>query len=92
MMSSHKYRKLLTNLPSMAAVVNSFQSPEVQLEVYKLLVDQLEEATAEGSAPLSNSASAGTNPPAVETTGGELAHQLVDGESIHSISAEDEED
>jgi len=91
-MNSHKYRKLLTNLPSMAAVVNSFQSPEVQLEVYQLLVDQLEEATADGSAPPSSSATAGTNRPAAEAAGGELAQQLVDGESIHSISAEDEDD
>ncbi|MCA9028310.1 MAG: hypothetical protein KDA86_24070 [Planctomycetaceae bacterium] len=91
-MSSHKYRKLLTNLPSMAAVVNSFQSPEVQLEVYRLLVSELEEATSESSPTPSLAMSGVTNSLSGGQSEGELAHQLVDGESIHSISAEDEDD
>lgn len=91
-MSSLRYRKLLTNLPSMAAVVNSFQSPEVQLEVYRLLVNELEEATTDACAGalLSDSPSKGSSLDSSATAG--LAHQLIDGESIHSISAEDEED
>ena len=92
-MSSHKYRKLLTNLPSMAAVVNSFQSPDVQLEVYKLLIEQLEEAAGESSSSSSTSAAANAAPslqPTIEEA--VLAHELVDGDSIHSISAEDEDD
>lgn len=90
-MSTHKYRKLLTNLPSMAAVVNSFQSPEVQLEVYKLLVEQLEEATGESSSSTSAVAN-GTPSLQAAAVGSGLAHELVDGDSIHSISAADEDD
>ena len=91
-MSSHKYRKLLTNLPSMAAVVNSFQSPDVQLEVYKLLIEQLEEAAGESSS--SSTGAANNAAPSLQPTVEEavLAHELVDGDSIHSISAEDEDD
>lgn len=81
-MSSQKYRKLLTNLPSMAAVVNSFQSPDVQLEVYRLLVAELEEATEEPG----GSTSASRSPQRVsrgDDSQSELAHALVDGDSIH---------
>ncbi len=91
-MSSHKYRKLLTNLPSMAAVVNSFQSPEVQLEVYKLLVNELGDAVNEPAAASGSSASVRSNASAEGVADTELAHQLVDGDSIHSISADDEDE
>jgi len=46
-MSSGQYRRLLTNLPSMASVVNAFQSPDVQLAVYRTLIESLLEATAD---------------------------------------------
>lgn len=81
-MSSQKYRRLLVNLPSMASVVNSFQSPEVQLEVYRLLVAELEEATAAlGTANGSNGKPRGKKNGDSQV---ELAHALVDGDSIHA--------
>jgi len=49
-MSSQRYRRLLTNLPSMASVVNSFHSPEVQLSVYRTLIEAMEEALTDGEA------------------------------------------
>ncbi len=81
MMSSGQYRRLLTNLPSMAAVVNTFQSPDVQLAVYRTLIDSLLEATSEDSgAPSSTKVTRGRSRP------GEL--DLVEGDNIHSIAAE----
>ena len=78
-MSSKKYRKLLTNLPSMAAVVNAFESQEVQLEVYRVLIAELEEAAEEkdGANRLSQNGSSNAASQA------ELAHVIVDGDSIH---------
>lgn len=80
-MSSGQYRRLLTNLPSMAAVVNVFQSPDVQLAVYRTLIDSLLDATADESSVAQ---------PKVSSRGrsrsGEL--DLVEGDSIHSIAAE----
>ena len=91
-MSSHKYRKLLTNLPSMAAVVNSFQSPDVQLEVYKLLIEQLEEAAGQPSSASATESSSKAPSLQPADDNNELAHELDAGDSIHSISAEDEDD
>ena len=80
-MSSGQYRRLLTNLPSMAAVVNTFQSPDVQLAVYRTLIDSLLEATAdEGHSSSTVRAAKGRSRP------GEL--DLVEGDNIHSIAAE----
>ncbi|RLS58652.1 MAG: hypothetical protein DWH91_01895 [Planctomycetota bacterium] len=81
-MSSANYRRLLTNLPSMAAVVNSFQSEEVQLAVYRVLVDSLLEATAdEPSASAIRSSRSRSRP-------NEIEHELVEGDNIHSIAAD----
>ena len=80
-MSSGQYRRLLTNLPSMAAVVNSFTSPDVQLAVYRTLIDSLLDATAdEGASPSSTRMPKGRSRP------GEM--ELVEGDNIHSIAAE----
>lgn len=80
-MSSGQYRRLLTNLPSMAAVVNVFQSPDVQLAVYRTLIDSLLDATAdESNAATAKGSSRGRSRP------GEL--DLVEGDNIHSIAAE----
>lgn len=80
MMSSGQYRRLLTNLPSMAAVVNTFQSSDVQLAVYRTLIDSLLEATSDDGAPSSTKVTRGRSRP------GEL--DLVEGDNIHSIAAE----
>ena len=80
-MSNGQYRRLLTNLPSMAAVVNTFQSPDVQLAVYRTLIDSLLEATADES-----SISSSSRAPKSRTKPGEL--DLVEGDNIHSIATE----
>lgn len=80
-MSSGQYRRLLTNLPSMAAVVNSFTSADVQLAVYRTLIDSLLDATAdEGNTASSSRMTKGRSRP------GEM--DLVEGDNIHSIAAE----
>ena len=80
-MSNGQYRRLLTNLPSMASVVNTFQSPDVQLAVYRTLIDALLEATADeaGSSVSIKTHKSRTKP-------GEL--DLVEGDNIHSIATE----
>ena len=85
-MSSHRYRKLLVNLPSMATVVNSFSSPDVQRDVYRLLVDALDDAVSDGTSTRdsgSSSARSGTNGRSEEA----LA-DLVEGDSIHTIATD----
>lgn len=80
-MSSGQYRRLLTNLPSMAAVVNTFQSPDVQLAVYRTLIDSLLEATSDES-----SIAASSRVVKNRARPGEL--DLVEGDNIHSIATE----
>jgi len=86
-MSSVRYKKLLANLPSMASIVNSFQSPEVQVQVYETLIGALEEGQdwakassrimqKSGSAILAN---------------GDVETDLVEGDSIHSLGQDVEE-
>ncbi len=83
-MSAARYKRLLTNLPSMAAIVNAFESSDVQLSVFKTLMEALEDA-------------GGLNAPEVRTTrrssailsSGEVEHDLIEGDSIHSIASED---
>lgn len=79
-MSSAQYRRLLTNLPSMAVVVNSFQSSEVQLAVYRTLMESLMEATADDSAA---PRSAKPRSRSLETD-----ITIAVGDSIHSIAAD----
>ena len=77
-MSSGQYRRLLTNLPSMASVVNAFQSPDVQLAVYRTLIESLLEATSDDGGS-SSRVSRGKSR-------GEL--DVVEGDNIHSIAAD----
>ena len=65
----------------MAAVVNTFQSPDVQLAVYRTLIDALLEATAEESG-----SSVLTKPHKTRTRPGEM--DLVEGDNIHSNATE----
>jgi len=82
-MSSPSYKKLLTNLPSMAAIVNSFQSEQVQIRVYETLIQALEDRqSGEASSTLKKSSS-------VLLTNGDVSHDLVEGDSIHSIGSDD---
>ncbi|QDU36792.1 hypothetical protein Mal4_10900 [Maioricimonas rarisocia] len=88
-MASARYRKLLTNLPSMAAVVNSFESADVQLAVYQELIQALDEvipAAGDSAVPLNGAApTSSTSTP----DDGEVTHDLVEGDSIHSMAVEE---
>lgn len=87
-MSTVRYKKLITNLPSMAAIVNSFESPQVQLAVYDTLIAALNDATQESRT--SDSASS-RSADKVETVAADssVEHELVEGDSIHSMAAEE---
>ncbi len=92
-MSALRYRTLLTNLPNMASVVNSFNSPVVQQAVYEALIAALNgKMDADGvPAPMSASQSStqvsapAPNRSSALTFEQELAHDLVEGESIHAV-------
>ncbi len=91
-MSASRWRVLTAYLPGIASVVNSFQSPEVQLAVYQSLMQALDEKTeAEEAhaAAKSRSASRGklaTDHESVKSGhDSELAYDIVDGESIHAM-------
>lgn len=86
MASSNSYRKLLSNLPSMASVVNSFESAEVQLEVYKTLIQALDVqdgTSVETSEPATVSRSGNVD------SNGVVAHDIIEGGNIHA--GEDDE-
>lgn len=86
-MSSLRYRRLITNLPSMATVVNSFQTPEVQREVFHLLVDAMEDAVAGDEDPGETSSPTGARRRNWSGRRKE-ALELVEGDSIHAASAD----
>ena len=65
----------------MAAVVNAFQSSDVQLAVYRTLIESLLDATTDEA---SSSSTRSTSRSRSRT--GEL--DLVEGDNIHSIAAE----
>ena len=89
-MSSTNYKQLISYMPTMAAVVNSFQSPEVQLIAFQRLIGALE-----GALNIKPPVESGkSSRPAVTSRNGhghgssdsdmEITHDLVEGESIHS--------
>lgn len=91
-MSSSRWRVLTAYLPGIASVVNSFQSPEVQLAVYQSLITALDEKTdaedAQAAKARSTSArgrSASGRDVVTSSHDSELAYDIVDGESIHAM-------
>lgn len=92
-MSSSRWRVLTAYLPGIASVVNSFQSPEVQVAVYQSLIKALDEKTdaedAQAAARVRAASTRGKSAPEreVATTShdSELAFDIVDGESIHAL-------
>lgn len=85
-MSAARCKLLMSYLPGIAAVVNSFQSPEVQLAVYQTLISALDDRLAEASAPVRAPVSpsyARSRPLSPSDT--EIAHDLVEGDSIHAL-------
>ena len=93
-MSSTPYKQLIAYLPTMAAVVNSFQSPEVQLVAFKRLIGALDDALnvkpgSEQGKPLRQVASSSSrNGHGSSASDIEITHELVEGESIHSAIGE----
>lgn len=76
-MNAARYKLMLSYLPGMAAIVNSFQSPEVQRSVYESLMEALNvrmdaESPGAGTPAATNgrqrAASSTTRPPAVTNT------------------------
>jgi hypothetical protein len=91
-MSPLRYKTLLTYLPGMAGVVNSFESPAVQAAVYAVLMEALDcRLQSEGvGRGLSVDHPALSTPSVSAGNAGELTHDLIEGESIHaSLSRSD---
>ena len=101
-MNAARYKLMLSYLPGMASIVNSFQSPDVQRAVYEHLMEALNvrmDAESPGSGAASNGrhrvSSSATRPAAVSSrvstdsdviaTVDDLAHELEEGDSIHSL-------
>lgn len=89
-MSNARYKKLLTNLPSMAAVVNAFESEEVQREVFDVLIDALDEATSEelGEARMRPRVKPRDTANGKGNGARHGGADLIEGDSIHSIAAD----
>lgn len=92
-MISSRWKVLTAYLPGIASVVNSFQSPEVQMAVYQSLIKALDEKTeaedAQATAKARASSVRGKSAPEREVVpsshDSELAYDIVDGESIHAL-------
>ncbi|MDB5391971.1 MAG: hypothetical protein JWM11_7617 [Planctomycetaceae bacterium] len=107
-MNPLRYKLMISYLPGMATIVNSFQSPEVQRAVFDSLMEALNvkmesETTGSGvvaparprssvSAPRLHAAS--TSPrlsdSAVLEPSTDHAHDLAEGDSIHSMGERQE--
>ena len=89
-MSASRWRVLTAYLPGIASVVNSFQSPEVQLAVFQSLMQALDEKTEAEEAQLAavkskSRASKSVSRDASSDGDSELAYDIVEGESIHAL-------
>lgn len=89
-MSASRWRVLTAYLPGIASVVNSFQSPEVQLAVFESLMKALDEKTEAEEAQLAAVKSKSRAPKLVSRDvssdgDSELAYDIVEGESIHAL-------
>ena len=88
-MSSLRYKTLLSYLPGMASVVNTFESPQVQNSAYETLMEALEaKLQSEGIGapsflPPTRDRKRIAPPASASIPGGEVAHDLVEGDSIH---------
>lgn len=81
-MSVARCKLLMSYLPGIAAVVNSFQSPEVQLSVFQALIRELEDADDDVRARRHREKARD----ALANSDTELAHDIVEGESIHALA------
>ncbi len=89
-MSSSRWRVLTAYLPGIASVVNSFQSPEVQMSVYQSLIKALDEKTEAEDAQMMAKAKSSRSKPAereiaTNPVDRDLVYDIVEGESIHAL-------
>ncbi len=87
-MSETRFERLLKYLPRIADVINSFQSVEVQKEVYGALIAAFEQQDEQYSAHRSQSPSASTSveqPRFTPDPRVSLGEEPDDGGSIHSF-------
>ncbi len=83
-MNSSRYKTLLSYLPGMAAIVNAFQSEQVQLAVFDRLIEALDEKTVETeSSSRGKTSSKSKIAPDIDPE--ELEHDIVEGDSIHAV-------
>ena len=83
-MNSSRYKTLLSYLPGMAAVVNMFDSEQVQIAVFDRLISALDEKTEQ--APASTSKSRSKKAASNDDSEIEIEHDLIEGESIHALA------
>lgn len=102
-MNPARYKLLLSYLPSMASIVNSFQAPDVQRAVYDQLMEALNvrlDAELQGvqvssrkrtseDGPIRNARRTSSAESDVLSTVVELTHDLAEGDSIHAVMDED---
>lgn len=106
-MNPLRYKLMVSYLPGMAAIVNSFQSPDVQKAVFDSLMEALNakmeaESTGAGTGALARNrvssaasklnghASIPLRESARFVPGDEIAHDLAEGDSIHSMAEHQE--
>ena len=84
-MSALRYKTLLSYLPGMASVVNTFQSPEVQNSVYEKLIEALEaKLQSEGIGPIERTQPSRERKRTLPVSDpNEVTHDLIEGDSIH---------
>lgn len=83
-MNSSRYKTLLSYLPGMAAIVNSFESEQVQLAVFDRLIEALEEKTEDVDSS-SRGKKAEREKAVPDVAPDELEHDIVEGDSIHAV-------
>ena len=83
-MNSSRYKTLLSYLPGMAAIVNAFESEQVQLAVFDRLIEALDEKTEDADSS-SRGKTAAREKTVADVAPDELEHDIVEGDSIHAV-------
>ena len=84
-MNNLQYKTLLSYLPGMASVVNSFNSEQVQVAVFDRLISALEERNeSSNSSSGTRSIKQKSSAEVAETASAELEHDIIEGGSIHA--------
>jgi len=86
MNNSLQYKTLLSYLPGMASVVNSFNSEQVQVAVFDRLISALEQRTETTTSPVKiQEGNAKIATASAKAPSDELEQDLIEGDSIHSV-------